>query len=126
MACPHFLTASREAPCRWWQSLQSPSVAYPPALPVQIVKAKSLLSCGLRTACPAGRASPGGDIGLASETRRFARVGDPCVRVEARIVPLHSGPGWRDIVEVPLQDLPYTFVQTVHRVAPRALRLRLL
>jgi hypothetical protein len=123
MVCPHFLTASREAPCRLWQSLQIPFVAYPPALPAQIVKAKSLLSCGLRTACPAEKASPGGDIDFALGTRRFARVGDPCVEVEARIVALHSGPGWRDIVEAPLQVLPYTFVQTVHRVAPRALRL---
>lgn len=65
-----------------------------------------------------------GHIGPALGTRRFVRVGDPCVQAEARIVVLRSGPGWRGIVEVPLQVLPCTFVQTVHRVAPRALRLR--
>jgi hypothetical protein len=124
MACPHFLTTSREAPCRLWRLPQIPFVACPPALPVQIVEVESLLSCGLRTACPAGRVSPEEHIGPAWGTRRFARVGDPCVEVEARIVVLHSGPGWRDIVAAPLQDLPYTFVQIVHRVAPRALRLR--
>jgi hypothetical protein len=91
---------------------------------VQIVGVETLLSCGLRTACPAGRASPEERIGPALGTTRFARVGDPCVEAEARIVVLRSGPGWRDIVGAPLQDLPCTFVQTVHRVAPRALRLR--
>jgi len=67
-----------------------------------------------------------GYIAQALGTRRFARAGDPCVEVEARIEALRSGPSWRDIVEAPLQDQPYTFVQTVDRVAPRALRLRLL
>lgn len=124
MACPHFLTASREAPCRLWRLPQIPFVACPPALPVQIVEVESLLSCGLRTACPAGRVSPEVHIGPALGTRRFARVGDPCAEVEARIVVLHSGPVGRDIVGAPLQGLACTFVQIVHRVAPRALRLR--
>jgi hypothetical protein len=124
MACPRFLTASREAPCRLWRLPQIPFFAYPPELPVQIVGAETLLSCGLRTACPAGRVSPEERIGLALGTRRFARVDDPCVEVEARIVVLHWGPGWRDIGGAPLPDLPCTFVQIAHRVAPRALRLR--